>query len=555
MSFEWIDDIENKKPLLCTNPWAEETLDNLNLQEFKDKVKESIGNITEGYGELIDGQINYDIIKQENGKNLYIAKQFFWADAYPLSNIDVDNSKKRIQDRLKIIDATIVMIQKQNDSLPDTYIRLYLDALDEYRNKFLLFKHAVILEADKWWYKIEGKQKSAAQKQVDKYNDLVRWPMKMEPEIQTAKTKEWSQKEYYTNKHHLEPDEQKRYLDLHARIWEGDILDHNKVIDDVDSTESKHRSEEVDLDQQTYQEIAKEFFDIEKMLNKDISAIEDWEYIDNNLGGASVDSASQSIKMWYNPVHGNLWSLIWTFTHEIWHVMSWVNSNLFTGRWSKWKDYLAREEWANVVAEWICDWSIQNAEQARIAMDKEIDLGIINFEAIKNLSKHDALEFAALSRKLHYGEDFTSDYIEKRYLRSTRFQSAGSGKTSYKDFAYYAWQNDITQELKARKNENIVDIYKKLNSSKLSQKQQETLPDTYKQMWMSRENDVAQSHWIGRYVMLRLEALKYWKEGIQIVPWTYDEQLQTLRNFPDDIQKRLDAVVLKLHNASKNMAA
>lgn len=149
------------------------------------------------------GILNYTSLNNIN-------KNFFDENIEKVTQRDIDNSNLFLNSYLQQFKRLGKEVQ-ESVFLNEVQKKLFLSTLQSYRLKIMLFKSAVYIEWEKWWYDLNIKDKSQHLRNIERIETMVYWPKISEQpkEVDTLITH--LDILYQTNKNKLTNEDQQQF--------------------------------------------------------------------------------------------------------------------------------------------------------------------------------------------------------------------------------------------------------------------------------------------------------------------------------------------------------
>ena len=395
--------------------------------------------LTDGYSELLDGQIDY---KPMNGH--YLALQLF-GDVSQITEHEIDEAKIKVTKKLELIGKLHEKII--NTALPSpTLKQIYLDALEEYRKKFLMLFRAIPLEAAKWGYELDNATATVGAQRSESYNHEI-WGLPVSENIHEVK---WIMEEihrlYDTKKENISQEEQ--------AIFAGFLSHIQTIFSSTDEEITSPRSEKTSKKNIKNPALTKKIFwpTHQKYIFEQIIASEaallapdasSWRVkLDPSKSSMSTDQYDRSISIPGNADNmRSVDNVLAIFSHEFGkHAISGMNANKFFGQWFKWKGYLPLEEGFAKIFEHITTGDVKTLDDLA-SLSTSPALSMITTFVAEQYNLEDAINIMHIYRKLSSSSpsSIKKETVMASLLRAKRFFPLHTPWASTKDLAYTRW--------------------------------------------------------------------------------------------------------------------
>jgi len=139
-----------------------------------------------------------------------INKSFFFESIEKVTQRDIDNATIFLNSYLQEFKRLAKEVQ-ESTFLNDVQKKLFIWTLKAFGFKIILFKSAVYIEGEKWWYKLNPKDKQQYLRNIEKIEKLVYWPNISEKKEEVDAIMTWLDSLYQKNKDKITLEEQKYF--------------------------------------------------------------------------------------------------------------------------------------------------------------------------------------------------------------------------------------------------------------------------------------------------------------------------------------------------------
>lgn len=173
----------------------------LQQKEFMEIAKK-IENIKSNIEKPIWGILQYT----PNGIN----KSFFSESIATVTQRDIDNATIFLNSYLQEFKRLAKEV-RESTFLNDVQKKLFIWTLKAFGLKIILFKNAVYIEAEKWWYELNDKDKQQYLRNIEKIEKLVYWPKISENKDEIDAIMTWLEDLYQKNKDTISLEDQQYF--------------------------------------------------------------------------------------------------------------------------------------------------------------------------------------------------------------------------------------------------------------------------------------------------------------------------------------------------------
>lgn len=452
------------------NAWKEEDftlpVENLFMASwFKD--------LATWFSKAIDGEIPYQNLQIDDLDSIYVAIEFFGEDKKDkINEKDINDWIQRIEEKLSRIDSLEKYIQ--NTSFTSSAAKtLYSESLKEYKNKFLMFREAIWIEAEKGWYKLDPVKKYHHQNEVEKLHKDIWWESKFDSVDDKLKfRKNRVQRSHdevkiaYENKKDSLTDHEKYVVESY--LW---ILFRKYSLNEKPYLIHEEKSSDQPLDDSMLNKLLSPtqqvlvfnaIIKLEQELNEKKWAIDPKKWktkIDENSANMSANQSNEQINLPWK-WDRETWKVIEKYGHEYaLHWYTWMWSNTFLWPSFKWAKYLRHEEVHTYLKELVNNGSIQRLDDLNkiLRLTDEKTRAILVCELYPAA---EAEEILAAFSKLWLSE-LASMTPKKRVQRTNRFFPRDTPWHSDKDRVYLMEQKKVLDRYLESK--SMVEFMEKLD--------------------------------------------------------------------------------------------
>jgi hypothetical protein len=362
----------------------------------------------------------------QEDENLFINQNFFgWKNK--VSQNDIDELLKTFDEKL----SEIKNIKKElkDSDLQDVEKKFILNSLNWAGLKYMIFKSAAFLEAEKSGFELTPDQRNFYLRRVNKLQSMVYWPEISSIDSEKTSVLNELNDIYVNNISKLEEWEKNIYLEYLKTLWFSWI--NNNITKDK---EVNNKLENIYLSKEKIIELFEMIIDLYNL---------DWWSISlENVWNFSVNLNDKEVILpEFKLEQTSLKRLFQLFDHEIWvHGIRWDNSLKTLN--TNWDWYLEVEEWFATFWELLFDQKTQN-------ISIKPTLHHITTYVAENLNFDDTVIFLELYYKLLKPKGTSSEDIKKealdRALRVKRFVSLKEKWANRKDVSYTNWQAQIVE--------------------------------------------------------------------------------------------------------------
>lgn len=147
--------------------------DKLKIQEFK-KISNKIEEIKYPLSSALSWILSYK--KTTNSEiESYISVKFFNNQTKEVTEEDISKAKELINTQIKKFHELKKELFEEN-FLNEIQKNLLLNIINWNVRKLILFKYAIYIEAEKWWYKLDQKEKIQYLKNIERIETIIYWP-------------------------------------------------------------------------------------------------------------------------------------------------------------------------------------------------------------------------------------------------------------------------------------------------------------------------------------------------------------------------------------------
>ena len=176
-----------------------ETLQQQEFMSFSQKIEGIKSNIEQP----LWGILNYAAPNSIN-------KSFFAEHIDKVTQRDIDNATLFFNSYLQQFKRLSKQVQ-ESSFLNEVQKKLFLSTLHSYSLKLILFRSAVYIEGEKWWYELDAKDKLQYLRNIERIETLVYWPKISEKPEEVNKIMSAVDTLYQKNKDKIGNEEQKQF--------------------------------------------------------------------------------------------------------------------------------------------------------------------------------------------------------------------------------------------------------------------------------------------------------------------------------------------------------
>lgn len=424
----------------------------------------------------------------QNEDDLYVNQDFFkWKNVVSQNNID---------ELIEIFDIKLSEIKNLKKEVYDSDLKevekkFLINSLNWAGLKYMIFKSAVFLEAEKSGFTLTEEQRNFYLRRVTKLQSMV-----YSPEISSIDSEKESVLEelnslYWTNNSKLEEWEKNTYLEYLKILWY--TWTNYAIRINLWNKESKDNLSEIFLSKEKVIEL------FEMLI--DLYDLKWWTvFVDDKVWNFSVKKEKKQLivpesKLEKTPIK----RLLQLFDHEVWvHMIRWFNSSKTLNTNGDW--YLEAEEWIATLTELMFDKKIDD-------ISVEPTIHHITTYVAENFDFDNTIKFLELYYKLLKPKNTSDDDIKKealdRALRIKRFVSLKDKWANRKDVSYTRWQTQVFDYFQNNDSETKWQFIKDFYFAKLSFEDIWLVKEFRESLWVE-ENELRYPLWIWKILYRKL---------------------------------------------------
>jgi len=445
---------------------------------------EDIQNIKSGFVSPMGWIFKY--IQNEDG--LHINQDFFvWKNIVSQNDID---------ELLKIFDEKLFEIKNLKKELKDSLLqdvekKFILNSLNWVWLKYMIFKSAVFLEAEKSGFDLIEEQRNFYLRRVNKLQTMVYWPEISFIDSEKSSVLRELNNIYETNNSKLDEWEKNTYLEYLKALWFSWI--NNISINDTENTQNNNKLWEIFLSKEKVVELFEMLIDLYDLKWWTI-------FLDAKVWNFSVKKENKQIILPELKLEKtSLKRIFQLFDHEVWvHAIRWFNSTKTLNTNGDW--YLEAEEWIATLSELMFDEYIDD-----ILVEPTIHH--ITTYVAENLDFANTVKFLELYYKLSKPKSTSNEEIKKealdRTLRVKRFVSFNEKWANRKDVSYTRWQTQVVDYFQNNDSETRWKFIKDFYFAKLSFEDIWLVKEFREKLWID-ESELKYPLWIGKILYKKL---------------------------------------------------
>lgn len=463
----------------------------------------------------------------KNEDDLYINQDFFeWKNEVFQNDID---------ELIEIFDVKLSEIKNLKKEVHDSDLKevekkFLINALNSAWLKYIIFKSAVFLEAEKAGFILREEQRAFYLRRVNKLQGIVYWPKISSVDSEKNSVLYELVNLYEDNKSKLDEWEQSKYLEYLKILWYTWL---NKTINiNLGIEENKDDLLNVFLSKDKIIEL------FEMLI--DLYDLKWWTFfVDDKVWNFSVKKEKKQIILpWLKLENTSLKRILQLFDHEVWvHAIRWYNSSKTLNTNGDW--YLEVEEWIATFTELMFDEKIDNISV------KPTEHHLTTYVA-ENLNFEDTVKFLELYYKLLKPKNTSYDDIKKealdKTLRVKRFVSFKEPWANRKDVSYTRWQTQVVEYFQNSDDETRLQFLKDFYFAKLSFEDIWLVKEFKESLWID-ENELKYPLWIGKILYKKLlweKVTLAWLQAEDFRFWIVsEEQILSVEDKIEEIRSKI----------------